>query len=273
MVVKIPPARILVLSLFVFTFAAVPAGAQLADVTWVESAFVNADAANDGQAGSDDAMPEPQNAALGGTGYTISGSVSFTSPGPPNATSAISGGYQSGLSFLGGTSYCRIDFELAVRQTSAPPVPAGMIPVRVIANGTADATGDAALFAVANAAFDLATQSGPLLGEQALADNSAGTGSDAFNVNTVVQIATDVVAFGSLTASANISAEVLQGGTSGSATAFVDPIIEVDDQMIPGSSASYRDHYEVEFAAGWFALGPAPTKETTWGKIKRLYAN
>jgi len=273
MAVGISPARILVLFLFVFTLAALPAGAQLVDVSWIESAFVNADAATDGQAGSDNLMPEDQNAALSASGYSISGSVSFMSPGAPNATSTITGSYTSGLSFLGGTSYCRIDLELAVRQTSTHTGTPGMIPVRVVANGTADADGDAALFAVANATFDLATQSGPLIGEQAIVDNSEGTASDAFNVNTVVHIPVDVVAFGALTASANIAGEGLQGGTSSSATAFVDPIIEVDDQTIPGSSASYRDHYEIEFAAGWWALGPAPTKETTWGKIKRLYAN
>ena len=75
----------------------------------------------------------------------------------------------------------------------------------------------------------------------------------------------------SLIAQASITAFGVDAGGA-SASAFVDPIIEVADETIPGTSDSYRDHFDIEFGNGYYALGdPTPVEPATWGRIKSLY--
>ena len=273
-----PPALLIVAGILLvisILVLPVPGHAQLVPTAWNESLSFGADQQSDSHAGVDPDNPEPQSGSLSGSSWNLDGSITFGPAGPPQATSTINGSYNSGLSgFLGGTAYVRIDFEWAVRQTSTPPVSVSLVPVKVEADGKAEADGDAAMFAVADADFNIATISGPLMSLEAIVDNSSGSAVDSFEVDTTIMLAPDVVVFGDLTASANIAAEVLQGGTSSSATAFIDPVFEVSDELIPGTSSSYKDFFEVEFGAGYFALGnPTPVKTTTWGKIKSLYGN
>jgi len=48
-------------------------------------------------------------------------------------------------------------------------------------------------------------------------------------------------------------------------------VIEISDEIIPGSSANYRDHFAIEYGPGYYALGPTPTVPTSWGRVKALY--
>ena len=86
-------------------------------------------------------------------------------------------------------------------------------------------------------------------------------------------LAPDEVVNGSISVSANIWPNEMQAGSSSSSTGWVDPIVSIANQTIPESSANYRDHYEIEYAPGYWALGSTPVQETTWGRIKQLYAN
>jgi hypothetical protein len=50
----------------------------------------------------------------------------------------------------------------------------------------------------------------------------------------------------------------------------IDPIIEVADQLIPGTSTSYRDVYQVELSDGFWAL---PNRTTSFGALKATFGN
>jgi len=54
---------------------------------------------------------------------------------------------------------------------------------------------------------------------------------------------------------------------------MIDPVIEVADEVIPGTAVNYRDYFGVEFAPGYDALGSVPTRNATWGMIKKRYGN
>jgi hypothetical protein len=49
------------------------------------------------------------------------------------------------------------------------------------------------------------------------------------------------------------------------AEGMVDPIIEVADQLIPGTSSNFREFFEVELGDGYWAL---PSSITSWGSLK-----
>jgi hypothetical protein len=86
-------------------------------------------------------------------------------------------------------------------------------------------------------------------------------------------LAPDEVVSGEIFVDASIGAESPTEGTASTAEATFDPVIEIADMTIPGTTASYRDYFTVEFSPGYFALGQVPVERTTWGQIKRLYRN
>jgi len=251
--------------------------AQLVDpAIWSEQVGLNADNASDGGLGNDDAVPEPQSASLSGSSYSIDGSVSFNSPGAPNATADMSASYTSGLSsFLGGSVTCQIIFSFRVVETSPPPITLQNVRVDITASGTADAGGDSDLFSNALATFVVGTPAQPTMVDlSATASNSGGVLSDSFNETNQIILGPSGGANVTMTVQATIAPEVLVSGTSATATAFVDPIIVMADELIVGGGgANYRDHYVIEFVDGYWALGSTPVQPTTWGKIKSLYGN
>ena len=255
-------------------FVVSPALGQLTNVQWNES--LNLDAVpdeNDNQVGISSSTPEPLSGSLSGPGYSLSGSVSFASPGAPNATSQVSGSYSSGLQFLGGSAYCRIDFQFGVVMTSTPPVVVVDVPVDVEIQGRVEVSGNGDIFANAFSSVNFGTTVGPLGAWSAVVANSSGPDTASFDERDLrFLVAQASVVFGDMTASASISAEVLVPDSGTFAFAWVDPVIEVADELIPGGGgATYRDHFEIEFADGYWALGQAPNRNTTWGRIKQLY--
>jgi hypothetical protein len=166
-----------------------------------------------------------------------------------------------------------INYQFAVRETSSPPVSVSTVPVNVQVQGTADADGDGALFAQASAGANFwSLVQGTMDVWQVSADNSQGQASDSFNESVQYMLEPDEVVNGGLQVSANINPKKMQNNTSSSSIGWADPIIEIADETIPGGGgATYRDHYEIEFANGYWALGSIPVQDTTWGKIKRLY--
>jgi hypothetical protein len=248
--------------------------AQLTNTTWNESLSLSADATSGGQPGQDSDLPEPLLDNLNGSQYSVDGSISFGPPGPPQATCVVNGSYTSGLNvYLGGTAYVRIDFTFQVRQTSSPPVTVGAVPINVHAAGSVSASGDAAMFANALSSFELYTFQGPLVSYDIMVSNGTGGNSDSFNEMYQTSLAPELTVSGAMTASANVGAEALQPNTQGNATAFIDPVIEVVDDVIPGTSSSYRDYFDIEFGSGYFALDTVPAEPATWGQIKTRFGN
>jgi hypothetical protein len=189
---------------------------------------------------------------------------------------AISLGAQedSGPALIGSLVGCRIDFQFQVLESAMPPVPVTAVPVHIHAQGTADATGDSTLRAASFSRFTLISTA-LLISWDVSADNVGGGAppSDSFDNDDQLELAPDEVISGEIFVDAGIGAESPPLVAGSSAEATFDPVIEVADMTIPGTSAKYRDFFTVEFSPGYFALGQSPVEQTTWGKIKRLYRN
>jgi len=144
----------------------------------------------------------------------------------------------------------------------------------VQAQGSAEADGNAALRAASFSQFTLSSSSGPILFWAVEADNVEGgpPGSDSFANEDQFDLTPGQVASGEMIVDASLGTETLDGPAAASATANLDPVIEIADAIIPGTSANYRDHYVLELSPGYFALGQVPAQDATWGEIKRRYA-
>jgi hypothetical protein len=203
-------------------------------------------------------------------------SVTFPSLGLPNVMASIDFTHESGLgySFVAGTG--DVTFYFSVRQVAAPPTAVSTVPVSVGAQGTAQASGN--LPAMASCSIQLSNLSisiDPILKWEILVDNKADAQnptSDSFNNTQQLDLPSDDLILGNVRADAGTDPMVPDTNTSASASAFVDPpVIEIADLLIPGTSANYRSYFEIEFSPGYFALNGTSTRETTWGRIKKLY--
>ena len=242
---------------------------------WFESLSIDAGSQPGGSVGIDDSQPEPLAGSLTSANWNIEGDIVFGPPGPPHATTHVNGSYQSGLIFIGATGYVMISFEFRVAAASAPPVPVTMVPMRVQSQGRAEVTGDVDFFASALAFLDLWSAAGPLVSLEARATNDPGDNNpnlDSFNETRSFSAPANAVLSGSMVATATIQAEVPPAGIAATGEAFIDPIIEVSDDLIPGTSTRYSDVFEVEFSDGYFAQGdPTPVAPTSWSRVKSAY--
>jgi hypothetical protein len=250
------------------------ARAQLAATTWLEGLNLTADSSTDSKGNTDTQLPEELSGSLQGDGYSVVGSVTFAPSGPPQATCTVDASYQSGLtSYLGGNATILINFQFAVREIETPPVTVTEVPVSVHTTATVDVGQDATIRSIATASFALATSSGVLANYSVFATNEPGPLSDMFDESNQFLLAPDMRVTGTLSAGATVAPEGLQNNTSGSAVAFIDPVIEVADVVIPNSGdRTYGEFFEVEFGPGYYSLN-TPVIPTTWGKIKRLYVD
>lgn len=196
-------------------------------------------------------------------------------PGTPNTTASLDVNYQSGLSFLVCQSHSQIDFQFRVVQTHVPPIEITVIPVSFHVQGSARASGDAELPAAAVSTITLTGSQGPFAAWGETADNQpdGSPGPNSYDNTDQYDIALDEVISGQMVASANVAAEIVQGNTSASVLAYVDPDIQIANAVIPGTAVNYRDYFGIEFAPGYNALSQVPVQETTWGRIKQLYQN
>jgi hypothetical protein len=247
----------------------------LADATWIESVIMTSSDGSASQQGVDDAVPEPLTESVTGEGYSLAGGVSFPLTGPPNTNVIVSVDHENGLTLIGAGVGCRINFQFQVVETAGPPVPVTLVPVHIHAQGTAEASGDTTLRAASYSQFTLIGESALLEFWGVSADNVAGGAppSDSFANDAQLDLVLGEVVSGEMIADASIGSESPGSGTHAQAVATADPVIEVADQIIPGTSSSYRDYFDIEFSPGYYALGQSPVRDTTWGKIKRLYGN
>jgi hypothetical protein len=246
------------------------ASCQLRDVEWKEAVTLGSQLGSVTHEGADPARPEPQNWIVGANGYALSGSVTFD-VGPPNTRTHIEGDNQSTYSDMAGQAVSTIVFEFVVRETSPPPVAVSQVPVTAVLRGGASAGGDAVLYANGFASADLSTPRGSIGFWSTEVDNGSGPVSKEFNETVRYELSPHVIVTGTLTARSRMATDIRVTLTAASASAWVDPVIAIADETIPGTALSYRDHYQIETAPGYWALDTVPVRTTTWGKIKRLY--
>lgn len=242
--------------------------------TWTETISGYVDAAFDGSAGVDVLAPEDLSLNSSGNNWNLIGDVTFGTSGPPSVTVSMSGNLQSGVSSVfGGSSYAYVTFEFRVRQNAAPPVSVTEVPVTVHSSGSADATGNVNLYAGAFAYLDISSQlQGPLAAFGTGASNDpADPNHDSFDMTQSFSVPPGTVLQGEMAASAGVGSELVMLGYNSGATAFIDPVIEVADEIIPGTSSSYRDYFDIEFGSGYQIGNPTAVEQKTWSDLKALY--
>jgi hypothetical protein len=266
---------VFVLSALTFTPADSRTQSTLETASWIESIILTTSDADTSGTGLDDAAPEPLDVSILRGSYSLEGTVTFPQSGPPNAAVTLSAQHQSGLVLLGALAGARIDFQFRVVENAQPPVPVTTVPVHVHAQGFAEASGDTTIRTASFSMFDLISNAGVLVHSAVSADNVGGGAppSDSFDYDGQLDLLPGDVVSGEMLADASVGAESPPEGTSIQAGATADPVIEIADAIIPGTSAGYRDYFTVEFSPGYYALGQSPVERTTWGKIKRLYGN
>jgi hypothetical protein len=243
---------------------------QLHDVEWKEAVTLGSQLGTVTYEGADAVRPEPQDAVVGANGYVLSGSVTFD-PGPPNTRTSIEGDNTGTFFDMVGQAVSTIVFEFVVRETSPPPAAVSRVPVTAVLRGGATAGGDAALFASGFASADLSTPRGSVGYWSTEVDNAGGPASREFNETVRHELSPHVIVTGTLTARSRMATDIRERRTTASASAWVDPVIAIADETIPGTAVNYRDHFQIETAPGYWALDTVPARTTTWGKIKRLY--
>ena len=213
------------------------AGAQLNSAGWGEEADFVAGDESGAEQGMDGLTPEPISTAFTGSGWAVNVDISFRSPGPPQATTHVTGSHTSGvLSCLFGHGQADITFQFRVVQTQVPPVSVTLVPFTVAAQGTVTAT-PSGLPSSARAVFEMLSQfQGSFIYQEAVAVADVAPGiSDSFTLNRLEQAQLDEVFSVNMTADAQLGACGPSPFGSGEAIAEIDPIIQVADLQIVGT--------------------------------------
>jgi hypothetical protein len=262
-------ARIVVWFLVLTLFPTV-ARAQLRDTEWTEYVLLRGNELTAEQWGEDDLAPEYVSRGLVSGSVGCLGSVEFGPPGPPQGTASVHATSES--EDVRASAVFTVEFDARVQETSSPSVSVTHVPVSVSVAGSATASGDSSLPATAVAVFFIRHDFTIPVLLRAEAGN-AGEGSvmsDSFEETVTIDIQLGLPLECQMRAVTEILAE--PGIGRADATAFLDPVIEVADEPIPGTTDSYRDHYEVELGPGYYALGqPTPILPSTWGRVKSSY--
>ena len=211
--------------------------------------------------------------SLSGSGWSVTAGVTFGPPGPPQAT-VTAGAQTTASAALTASASIGIAFEFQIIAIAVPPVAVSTVPITLYTQGTVSTSGASGLRPRANASITVYGNSTTLVSESIYATGDPTDdlpASDAFSINTGAAYPPGIVLDAFMQATAHVSPEVSGTGTAG-AIAYIDPEISVADEIIPGTTESYRDYYEIEFSQGYWALGnPTPVEPTTWGRIKSLY--
>lgn len=260
----------------ILAFCTLPAAAsaQLQATQWYETTNVQANELTDQNLGLDIAIPETVISEVSDGVAGSAATVNHGPPGPPSGTAGINAYSELAGSDLTAVANMTVNFFARLIQTSPPPVSVTTVPVSFSASGTVNASGTPSIQGQCLSNVTILLGLDPVLTADIRASNNPGSGyptSDSFDESTVSNVALGDLINASLIAQASVTAFGADAG-SVTATAFVDPVIEVMDQTIPGTSSSYRDYFEVEFGPGYYALGnPTPVVPTTWGDIKTRY--
>lgn len=220
--------------------------------------------------GSDQNAPEPRTEQLTGIGYDVTGSVEFGSTESPEGTAQVTWDISEAGAALNLTSIVNIDFQVRVIETATPPVSVTEVPVNLMATGSVSVEQFFGPRATSSFSFRAIGTSVVISASLDLyGDPDSTTTTDSFTIDETPLIPPDVVVLVSMSAAAQMGTVGTGGAATGSATGMVDPIIEVADETIPGTTNSYRDFFTVEFSEGYDAQ--TPVRPVTWGQLKQLF--
>lgn len=248
-----------------------PAQAQLSPALWGENISLDASSDMTSFMGADMFAPESHTEELSGATYDVSGSIQFGTTLAPQGTAEVTWNVFNDVTSLNLTSILNIDFQCRVIETATPPVTVTEVPVHVLATGSGVVEAQFGSRATAQFVFRAIGTSVVLSDNLDVSGNpdSPEPLSDAFTVDENAMIPPDVVCLVGMTATASMGSVGVPVGAVGTATGFIDPVIEVVDEIIPGTSDSYRDYYVIEFSEGYGAQ--TPVESTTFGRIKRQF--
>ena len=251
----------------------VPGEAQfdLSPAIWDENISLSVGSTSTSFSGSDLAVPEPHTEDLSGVGYDVTGSVGFGTAGPPEGTATVTWNVAEGGPSLQLSSSVSIDFQLRVIATGTPPVAVSEVPVRLVATGSGSA--QEIFGSRATASFRFQAPGTPVLITDTIdVDGNPGSPNpavDAFTIDEMVSLPVDSVVLVGMSATASMGVVSVPAATTGSATGTIDPVVEVVDETIPGTSSSYREYFLIEFSEGYDAQ--TPVKRATFGELKARY--
>ena len=198
--------------------------------------------------------------------------MAFGPPGPPEGTLLLAWDITEIGPSVQPAAAVAIDFQFRIVETASPPAGVTGVPVRVAATGSASARG--ATSPVANSVFRFhVIGAGVLITDRVDVDDNSSTenpASDAFTIDETTEIPLDAITLVSMSTAASAGLMASGEARTGSTTGMIDPVIEIVDDPIPGSSGSYRDCFSIEFSEGYDAQ-TTPVKRITRGELKRLY--
>lgn len=270
-----PPKAILFPVAALLLLLAVPVQAQfpLSPALWSESISLSVETIvldTDSFTGSDPYAPEPNFLEVSGTGYNATGSVTFGSGDAPEGTAQVTWDIGAAGAALNLTTSVGIDFQVRVTETSTPPVSVTEVPVNLQASGSVSVIQFFGPRATSFFRFQVPTTTVIITRNLDLhGDPDSTNTSDSFTIDETPMIPPDLVALVSMSATSSMGTVSTGGATTGSATGMVDPVIEIADQIIPGTSDSYRDYFTLEVSDG--LTGNVPVQRVTFGELKRMF--
>lgn len=264
-----PALALVALSLVLFTGRADAQG-TLSPAIWQESISLEVQTLEVNSTsfmGSDFNMPEPHTETLSGTGYEVSGVVAFGTAAPPVGIAQVNWDISQAGTNLTLSTNTSINFGAKVVQTAEPPVSVTDVPVHLVASGSVDVE---PIFGAQATSFFRYQPVGTsvLIQENLDVDGEDIDPVTEFSIDDTHSIPPDVIILVAMTATARMGV-VGTPATTGSATGMVDPIIEVADELIPGTDSNYRDFFTIEFSPGYDAQ--TPVEPMTLGKLKRRF--
>jgi hypothetical protein len=270
-----PRSRIVFLSLFagvVLLGGRAEAQFPLSPAMWQENISLSSDSAPTTFQGADDFAPESHIEELSGISFNATGSIQFGSGVAPEGTAEVTWDVSELTTPLNLSSILNIDFQARVIETSTPPVAVTEVPVHLVANGSGVA--DEVFGSRATSQFVFRAIGTEVLVSANLDvdgnSESPNPSSDTFSIDETVMVPVDAVILVSMTATASMGSVGVPPGSTGKATGMVDPVIEIVDEIIPGTSDSYRDYFAVEFSDGYGAQ--TPVQRVTFGEIKSRFS-
>ncbi len=268
---RMKPTLLLMAAGLVLLAGRVEAQFPLSSTLWEENISLTVGPSTAGFQGSDSAIPESHTEELSGIGYAVAGSVGFGSAGPPEGTAEVTWNISEGNTSLNLSSIVSIDFQFRVVETATPPVSVTDVPVHLLATGGGAVRNVFGSRATSSFRFQ-AVGAGILITSSLDVNGDSGTSdpaTDAFTIDQTPAIPVDTVTLVGMSASASMLNVSVGAVATGTATGTIDPVIEIADELIPGTSSSYRDFFAIEFSDGYDAQ--TPVERITFGELKRRF--
>jgi len=241
----------------------------LSPALWDESISLEVEGSSSMFAGSDPQAPEPHTETLSGTGYSTSGVIGFGMGGPPLGTAKVTWDLASGNPSLDLSSLVNIDFQARVIQTAEPPVAVSEVPVHVTAVGTAAVEDVFGTRATSFFRFQAFSPSVLVTNTLDLSGNSGMPASDSFSIDETPSVSVGMAILVGMSATASMGIVSNPSPAAGEATGTINPVIEIADEIIPGTSSSYRDFFAMEFSDGYDVQ--TPVERITISELKRRF--